>query len=63
MQYIQSTSPLFFIFFRIRLAGNELKVRSQVKQCSLCNEVWYCGNECQASDWSKGHKNDCSRKK
>ncbi|CAM9798684.1 unnamed protein product, partial [Ectocarpus sp. 4 AP-2014] len=41
---------------------NELKVRSQVKQCSLCNEVWYCGNECQASDWSKGHKNECSRK-
>ncbi|CAN0043329.1 unnamed protein product [Ascophyllum nodosum] len=41
---------------------NELKIRSEVKQCSLCSEVWYCGNECQASDWSAGHKTECSRK-
>eukprot|EP00904_Undaria_pinnatifida_P003468 jgi/Undpi1/13121/HiC_scaffold_8.g02783.m1 len=40
----------------------ELKTRKEVKQCSLCSEVWYCGNECQASDWSAGHKTECSRK-
>ncbi|CAN0329504.1 unnamed protein product, partial [Scytosiphon promiscuus] len=40
-----------------------LEVRSQVKQCSLCNDVWYCGNECQAKDWTAGHKSECSRKK
>ncbi|CAN0203414.1 unnamed protein product [Pylaiella littoralis] len=41
---------------------NELKIRSQVKQCSLCNDVWYCSGECQSSDWRGGHKTECSRK-
>lgn len=41
---------------------NVLHLRSAVKQCSLCNQAWYCTSECQAKDWSAGHKTECSRK-
>eukprot|EP00752_Nemacystus_decipiens_P006694 g6018.t1 len=41
---------------------NTLTIRSKVKQCSLCTEVWYCSPECQTSDWKAGHKTECSRK-
>lgn len=39
-----------------------LTLRSKVKQCSLCTEVWYCSGTCQADDWRAVHKTECSRK-
>lgn len=35
-------------------AGSLVKLRS----CTGCKKVWYCGKECQVSDWRR-HKKDC----
>ncbi|CAB9515472.1 expressed unknown protein [Seminavis robusta] len=29
-------------------------------KCSNCKQVWYCGRDCQKSDW-KTHKKDCKK--
>lgn len=29
------------------------------QRCSRCQKVWYCGRECQVSDWKK-HKTSCN---
>lgn len=34
------------------------KKRTQVKRCSQCGVVWYCGREHQLADW-KQHKAEC----
>lgn len=33
-----------------------------LKQCSRCHSVWYCGRDCQAVDWKRGHKFVCGKK-
>lgn len=35
-------------------SGAVVKLRS----CTRCKKVWYCGKDCQASDWRR-HKKDC----
>ena len=31
------------------------------KRCQRCNEIAYCGKECQTADWRR-HKRECSKK-
>ena len=55
--------PSLNSYLQLRVCHNghcdkvELK-RGDFKMCSRCRKVWYCGKECQASDWKK-HKIDC----
>ncbi|KAF8214622.1 hypothetical protein K438DRAFT_1926990 [Mycena galopus ATCC 62051] len=35
-------------------------IQSQLKVCSACLSRCYCSLECQARDWRKGHRTDCS---
>ena len=32
-----------------------------LKSCTRCKAVWYCGKECQRTDWKDGHKIDCAK--
>jgi len=32
---------------------------SDLKRCSSCKVVWYCGEQCQKEHWQKTHKNHC----
>lgn len=38
-------------------AGSVVKLSS----CTQCRKVWYCGKECQVSDWRR-HKKECKPK-
>jgi ankyrin repeat protein len=35
--------------------------RKELKRCSGCLEVWYCGQKCQKADWNE-HKPNCCKK-
>ncbi|CAG2102031.1 unnamed protein product [Medioppia subpectinata] len=37
---------------------NCLKPMDQLKRCSKCRQMYYCGKNCQTIDWSF-HKNEC----
>ena len=50
-----------------RIRGAELPVvrrrcvacgNHALKKCARCNNAWYCGRECQVSNWSL-HRKDC----
>ncbi|KAF8066747.1 hypothetical protein FPV67DRAFT_1626779 [Lyophyllum atratum] len=36
------------------------ELKAELQQCSLCKSRYYCGRECQTSDW-KTHKVTCQR--
>ncbi|KAI9458198.1 hypothetical protein BJY52DRAFT_1373324, partial [Lactarius psammicola] len=42
-------------------ACRKCNTKASVRQrCSGCHVTWYCGKDCQVSDWSDGgHKKDC----
>ncbi|TCD71343.1 hypothetical protein EIP91_011114 [Steccherinum ochraceum] len=38
--------------------SNTEKVPAEFKRCAGCHKVWYCGSDCQKTDW-KSHKKPC----
>lgn len=37
--------------------------KGDYKVCAGCRASWYCGTECQASDWKIGHKRRCKEER
>jgi len=37
--------------------------RGEYKVCAGCRATWYCGTECQATDWRIGHKRRCKEER
>ncbi|CAG2106492.1 unnamed protein product [Medioppia subpectinata] len=44
--------------YKNKYCDNCLKRSDQLKRCSKCLRMYYCGKECQKNDW-KYHKNEC----
>lgn len=36
-------------------------LKPSTQQCSRCKEAFYCGAQCQFSDWKAVHKKECCR--
>ncbi|KAI0321553.1 hypothetical protein OF83DRAFT_1098556 [Amylostereum chailletii] len=45
------------------VAYHRKKSPAVLQVCRGCGQAWYCGRECQRSDWKGGHKEDCRRLK
>jgi len=43
-----------------RLCGGCFKLKEKMLKCSRCKRVYYCGVDCQKSNWSE-HKTVCRR--
>lgn len=44
--------------FKSKYCDNCLKESVSLKKCAKCLQMFYCGKECQQTDW-KQHKNEC----
>jgi ankyrin repeat protein len=38
------------------------KKTGSLMRCSRCQDVWYCGKDCQTKDWTQQHKTNCVKK-
>ncbi|KAJ7635654.1 hypothetical protein DFH06DRAFT_1336308 [Mycena polygramma] len=36
-----------------------MRVKSDLRRCSTCLDLYYCSKECQTADWRAGHRDDC----
>ncbi|KAJ6460080.1 hypothetical protein C8R47DRAFT_129873 [Mycena vitilis] len=36
-----------------------IRVKSDLRRCSTCLDLYYCSKECQTADWRAGHRDDC----
>ena len=41
--------------------SRQCRKETMLMKCSVCDNVWYCGAECQNKDW-KRHKLFCGKK-
>ncbi|TID26386.1 set and mynd domain [Venturia nashicola] len=41
--------------------GNTDGEQFEVKACTGCKQVWYCGKKCQAEAWKRSHKFECRK--
>jgi hypothetical protein len=47
--------------FQCANCGKKEEFKGQLKQCSRCKKVRYCGQECQLKHWKDGHKDACNK--
>ncbi|KAJ7652388.1 hypothetical protein DFH06DRAFT_1206012, partial [Mycena polygramma] len=38
---------------------DHIRVKSDLRRCSVCLDLYYCSKQCQAADWRAGHRETC----
>ncbi|XP_054163788.1 uncharacterized protein LOC128961563 [Oppia nitens] len=59
---IGEDKPLVYIVdnkFKDKHCNHCFKECQQLRRCSHCWQLYYCGKDCQSMDWKSYHKNEC----